>query len=87
MSNWLCQADGMKINRTYRIPLHTLNFPPTTIARFGTASLVRHFDGPYELVGGTPEDRADAHEFCSLFAPDVVFGLAPRRYSPIAITG
>ena len=75
----------MKNKRTYRLPLHAFNFPPTTIARFGTARLVRHFDGPYELVGGTPEDRADAHEFCSLFAPEVVFGSAPRRNSVIAI--
>ena len=75
----------MKIKRTYRIPLHALNFPPTTVARFGTARLVRLFDGPYELGGGTPEDRADAHEFCSLFAPEVVFGSASRRNSAIAI--
>ena len=75
----------MKINRTYKIPLHVLNFPPTTVARFGTARLVRHFDGPYELVGGTPEDRADAHEFCSLFAPEVVI-CTDRRNQAIAFT-
>ncbi len=73
----------MKINRTYRIPLHALNFPPTTIARFGTARLVRHFDGPYELVGGTPEDRTNAQKFCSLFAPEVVFPVRTGAILPL----
>jgi len=41
----------LKIKRTYRNPLHALNFLPTRIARFGAAHLVRHFDGP-ELIGG-----------------------------------
>jgi len=41
--------------------------------------LVRHFDTPYELVGGTPEDRATTAECCSLFAPDGVFSGTPRR--------
>ena len=68
----------MKNNRTYRIPIHALNFRPTTIARFGAARLNRHFDGPYELVGGTPEERATAAEWCSLFAPEVVFTSGPR---------
>jgi hypothetical protein len=74
----------MKINRTYRLPLHALNFPPTTIAHFGAARLVRHFDGPYELVGGTVEDRAAAREWCSLFAPQVVFSGTPRHTPAIA---
>lgn len=73
----------MKIKRTYGIPLHALNFPPTTIARFGAARLLRHFDGPYGLVGGTPEDRAAAAEWCSMFAPDVVFS-GPARRSPVS---
>lgn len=72
VSNPLCHAGGMKNNRTYRIPLHALNFPPSTIARFGAARLIKHFDGPYELVGGTPEERATAAEWCLLFAPEVV---------------
>jgi len=69
----------MKNKRTYRIPLHALNFPPETVARFGAARLIRYFDGPYELVGGTPEDRADAAQWCALFAPNVVFSGTPRR--------
>ena len=69
----------MKIKRTHWLPLHALNFPPTTIAHFGAARLVRHFDGPYELLGGTVEDRAAVAEWCSLFAPQVVFSGIPRR--------
>ena len=50
------------------------------------APSVRHFDGPYELVGGTMEDRAAAQEWCSLFAPEVVFSSKPQRNSAIAFT-
>lgn len=73
MSYPLCHAHGMKNKRTYRIPLHALMFPPTTVARFGPARLVENFDGPYELIGGTVEDRAAAAEWCSHFAPEIVF--------------
>ena len=83
MSNPLCHAGGMKSIRTCRIPLNSLNFAPTTIAKFGTERLVKHFDGPCELVGGTPEDRADAQDFCSLFAPEVVFS-GPARRNPVS---
>jgi hypothetical protein len=48
-------------------------FPPTTVARFGLARLVKHFDGPYELIGGTAEYHAAASEWCSHFAPEIVF--------------
>jgi len=85
MSNPFCHAGGMKIKRTYKIPLHALNFEPATVARFGAAHLVRHFDGPYELVGGTPDDQAAAREWCSLFAPEVVFSGPAGRNSAIAI--
>jgi hypothetical protein len=47
--------------RTYRIPLKALNFQPTIIARFGPARLVKHFDGPYELVGAVADDGAAAY--------------------------
>jgi len=77
MSNPLCYAGGMKIQRTYRIPLKALIFQPATIARFGPARLVKHSDGPYELIGGTADDRAAAREWCSLFAPEVVFPSKP----------
>jgi hypothetical protein len=90
MSNRLCHAAFMKMNiKTKRIgqsPLHALIFQPATIARFGRASLVKYFDGPYELVGGTADERATAREWCSLFAPEVVFSSAPRKDSALAIT-
>ncbi len=73
----------MKIKRTYHLPPHALNFEPTTVARFGAARLVRHFDGPYELVGGTADDRDAAREWCSLFAPQVVFSGTPR-HNPVS---
>jgi len=76
---WPFMLGGMKIKRTYKLPAFALHFPPTTIAQFGAARLVRHFDGPYELVGGTPEERADAAEWCALFAPDVVFSGTRRQ--------
>jgi hypothetical protein len=38
-----------------------------------------HFDVPYELVGGTPEGRAAAAEWCAMFAPEVVFTGTPQR--------
>jgi hypothetical protein len=69
----------MRIKKTYKIPSFALNFAPTTIARFGRATLVRHFDGPYELVGGTVDDHAAVREWCSLFAPDIVFTARPAR--------
>jgi hypothetical protein len=67
----------MRTNRTYKIPAFALNFAPTTVARFGRACLVRHFDGPYEVIGGTADDHAAVHEWCSLFAPEIVFTSRP----------
>ena len=74
----------MKIKRNYQTPLHALVFQPTTIARFGPARLIKHFDGPYELIGGTPADQAAAREWCSLFAPEVVFSDTPRSKPAVA---
>jgi hypothetical protein len=75
----------MKTSRRVPSPLPAFLLRPTTIARFGRASLVKHFDGPYELLGGTAEERATAREWCSLFAPQVVFESAPRGDSALAI--
>ncbi len=81
MSNPIIHAGGVKIKRTYQVPLTALIFQPTTIAWFGPARLIKHFDGPYELVGGSPADQAAAREWCSLFAPEVVFTSARRKNS------
>jgi hypothetical protein len=76
----------MKITkRSYKLPLNALLFQPTTIARFGPARLVKIFDGGYELVGGTPTDHAAAREWCSLFAPEVVFASEPQNEFAIAV--
>ena len=47
------------------------------IAQFGPARLVRKPDGRHELIGGTADHRATAREWCSLFAPEIVFATAP----------
>jgi hypothetical protein len=58
--------------------------PVETIARFGTARLVRKLDGRHELIGGTAEHHAAAREWCSLFAPEIVFTPACRPASALA---
>jgi len=42
------------------------------IARFGQAKLVRWRDGRYELIGGLPEDLAEAREWISIFLHEAV---------------
>jgi len=49
----------------------------TTVAAFGSASLIRHRDGRWELAGGLPADHAAAREWCSLFQHDATFSSAP----------
>ena len=49
------------------------------IAQFGPARLVRYLDGHHELIGGTEDHRATAREWCSLFAPEVVFNSVSLR--------
>jgi hypothetical protein len=63
--------------------LFNVNFGPRLIATFGNARLVRQPDGRYELQGGSPADCTAAREWCSLFAPEIVFS-APRRPRPMA---
>jgi hypothetical protein len=55
------------------------------VAGFGAARLVRRADGRHELLGGTAADHAEAREWCSLFAPEVVFTAAPPP--PARLTG
>jgi hypothetical protein len=54
--------------------------PLETIAYFGPARLVRHVDGRHELIDGTPAHHTAAREWCSMFAPEIVF--SPR--DPVA---
>jgi len=73
----------MKIkNYSWLIPA-----PAETIAHFGAARLVRNFDGRHELIGGTAEHQAAAREWCSLFAPEIVFGCpTPRSNSTMSFS-
>ena len=43
------------------------------VCKFGQAKLIRLPSGQHELVGGTDTDRADAFEWSSLFAHEIVF--------------
>jgi hypothetical protein len=43
------------------------------IRQFGGAKLVRLPNGQHELIGGSDRDRADAFEWTSLFAHEIVF--------------
>jgi hypothetical protein len=53
-----------------------------TIRQFGQASLVRHTDGRYELIGGATCDLVAAKEWVSLFAHEIVFDQSTRRPKP-----
>ncbi len=43
------------------------------VRQFGDAKLIRRPNGQHELVGGTDADRAEAFEWSSLFAHEIVF--------------
>jgi hypothetical protein len=59
---------------------------PRVIAVFGVARLVRQPDGRHELVGGSAADCTEAREWCSLFAPEVVFGTADSGSRGLVVT-
>ena len=43
------------------------------VHQFGSAKLIRQPNGQHEQLGGTGADRADAFEWSSLFAHEIVF--------------
>ncbi|MGC9943393.1 MAG: hypothetical protein ABSE48_16320 [Verrucomicrobiota bacterium] len=52
------------------------------IREFGEAKLVRQPDGKHELIGGSTAEVAEAKEWVSLFAHEIVFsrpGCTPTR--------
>lgn len=53
---------------------HRLNNdnPGRIVRNFGEAKLIKHSDGKHELIGGTAADIADANDWVSLFAHEVV---------------
>lgn len=46
---------------------------PEFMWRFGGAKLVKLQSGQHELIGGSEQDKADALDWISLFAPEIVF--------------
>ena len=42
------------------------------IRKFGEANLLKHANGKHELIGGSAADIADANDWVSLFAHEVV---------------
>ena len=89
MSRVPCQTVPMNMKKLMGIGsnanLFNVNFGPRLIATFGQARLVRLPEGGYELQGGSAADCVAAREWCSLFAPEVVFS-APRQPRRFACT-
>jgi len=50
-----------------------LRYRTKLIRQFGQAKLVKLPNGQHELIGGSDTDRADAFEWVSLFAHEIVF--------------
>jgi hypothetical protein len=50
---------------------------PHVIATFGAAQLLRHFNGRYELRGGSAADHTNATEWISLFLHEALVSLPP----------
>ena len=88
MSKRPCHAGRMKIPKSVSFLRSRFDFfngaGRKLIAAFGTARLVRNQNGRHELIGGTADDHATAREWCSLFAPEVVFSGTPRRNLAVA---
>lgn len=49
-----------------------------TIATFGAARLVKNLDGKFQLIGGTPDDRAAVREWCSHFIHEAIIPADPK---------
>jgi len=52
------------------------------IQQFGAARLVKHLNGQHELIGGSTADRAEAFEWVTLFAHEIVFSHFHRERQP-----
>jgi hypothetical protein len=82
MSMAPCKTGGMNMKKMIgigsAIKMSPFKARPRLIAIFGTARLMRQPNGRHELVGGSAADCTEAREWCSLFAPAVVFGAAHR---------
>lgn len=58
---------GMKLKNIIR-----QRYRSQVVRRFGDAKLIRQPNGQHELVGGTDADHANAFEWSSLFAHEIV---------------
>lgn len=79
----------MKIKKSVRFQVssfsHFHDAGRQFVAAFGTASLLKSANGHHELIGGTADDQASAREWCSLFAPEIVFTPVPRLLYALAL--
>jgi hypothetical protein len=55
------------------------------IQQFGAARLVKHRNGQHELIGGSTADRAEAFEWVTLFAHEIVFSHFHRDRQPTPV--
>jgi hypothetical protein len=60
---------------------HRLNNLGTgrVVRKFGEAKLLKHANGQHELIGGSAADIADANDWVSLFAHEVVLSRPGSR--------
>ena len=86
MSNRLRHAIDMKIKKSVRFRVSSFNLiygvSRHIVAAFVTARLIRKSNDRHEITGGTPSEHSAAREWCSLFAPEIVFTSAPQAASP-----
>ena len=52
----------------------------TVIRKFGEARLLKHANGQHELIGGSVADIADANDWVSLFAHEIVITRPGSRH-------
>lgn len=50
-----------------------LSYPIHLVQQFGQAKLIKLANGQHELIGGSAADLADAFQWASLFAHELVF--------------
>lgn len=75
----LCPTPLAILGGMKRFELPILHQDSELIATFGQAKLVKQKNGRFELRGGLPDDRFEAHEWASLFLHEAVFGLEVVR--------
>ena len=90
MSNVTGETTGMIIRNINGMSASTnragFNFGPRVIAIFGRARLVRQPNGRHELMGGSDADGTEAREWCSLFAPEIVFRVVRPSATGLVMT-